>query len=102
MIPGLFTEGIFRLSGAAPDVEQLQYDFDRPPTYGKYLDLKDKDIHAITGVVKKYLRQLPDPPIPVSSHERFIQFFGKIPNVIVYNFSNTPLSIFFYRRVVLS
>ncbi|RCH85596.1 Rho-type gtpase-activating protein [Rhizopus azygosporus] len=77
MSRGLFTEGIFRLSGAAPDVEQLQYDFDRPPTYGKYLDLKDKDIHAITGVVKKYLRQLPDPPIPVSSHERFIQFFDE-------------------------
>lgn len=74
---GLLTEGIFRLSGAAPEVEQLRHDFDRPPTYGKYLDLRNNDIHAIAGVVKKYLRQLPDPPIPLSCHDKFIRFFGK-------------------------
>lgn len=74
---GLLTEGIFRLSGAAPEVEQLQQDFDKPPTYGRYLDLSQSDIHAITGTVKKFLRQLPDPAIPTISHEKFIQLFGK-------------------------
>ncbi|CAO3692672.1 unnamed protein product [Rhizopus stolonifer] len=74
---GLLTEGIFRLSGSAPEIEQLCFDFDRPPTYGKYLDLKDKDIHAIASVVKKYLRQLPDPPIPILSHDKFIRFFDE-------------------------
>lgn len=51
--------------------------FDNPPTYGKYMDLKSYDIHAITGVVKKYLRQLPDPAIPIVCHEDFIQLYGK-------------------------
>jgi hypothetical protein len=74
---GLLTEGIFRLSGAAPEVEQLQQDFDKPPTYGRYLDLSQSDIHAITGTVKKFMRQLPDPAIPTISHEKFIQLFGK-------------------------
>lgn len=73
---GLLIEGIFRLSGAAPEVENLLLDFDKPPTYGKYIDLKHYDIHAITGVVKKYLRQLPDPVIPIACHEEFIQLYG--------------------------
>jgi len=75
----LLTEGIFRLSGAAPEVESLLLDFDKPPTYGKYLDLKDNDIHAITGVVKKYLRHLPDPAIPIATHDNFIQLYGNHP-----------------------
>lgn len=75
---GLLAEGIFRLSGTAPEVEALLLDFDKPPTYGKYLDLKNYDIHAIAGVVKKYLRLLPDPVIPVSHHEQLIQLYGTI------------------------
>lgn len=38
--------------------------------------MKHYDIHAITGVVKKYLRQLPDPVIPIACHEEFIQLYG--------------------------
>ncbi|KAI8050052.1 Rho GTPase activation protein [Thamnidium elegans] len=57
--------------------EIMKRDFDKPPTYGKYIDLKDYDIHAITGVVKKYLRQLPDPVIPIACHEEFIQLYDR-------------------------
>ncbi|KAI9472128.1 MAG: Rho GTPase activation protein [Benjaminiella poitrasii] len=74
---GLLVEGIFRLSGSAPEIDRLLSDFDKPPTYGKYLDLKNSDIHAITGVVKRYLRQLPDPVIPLSYHERFIELYDE-------------------------
>jgi hypothetical protein len=74
----LLVEGIFRLSGAAPEVENLLLDFDKPPTYGKYIDLRNYDIHAITGVVKKFLRQLPDPVIPIICHQEFIQVYGNI------------------------
>ncbi|KAI7865424.1 Rho GTPase activation protein, partial [Spinellus fusiger] len=70
---GLHVEGLFRLSGAASEVEVLQREFDRPPTYGRYLDLAHHDIHAITGVVKKYLRNLPDPVIPTAYHSRFLK-----------------------------
>lgn len=66
-------EGLFRLSGAASDVRQLANEFDRPPYYGKHLDLSTYDIHTITGVVKKYLRALPEPVIPRHLHSRFLQ-----------------------------
>lgn len=42
------------------------------------MDLKNYDIHAVTGVVKKFLRQLPDPVIPTLCHEDFIQIYGKV------------------------
>ncbi|KAL0085995.1 Rho GTPase activation protein [Phycomyces blakesleeanus] len=70
---GLYFEGIFRLSGAASEVSRLQDAFDQPPTYGKYLDLTNYDIHSITSVVKKYLRNLPDSVIPMAVHEQFLQ-----------------------------
>ncbi|CEP08294.1 hypothetical protein [Parasitella parasitica] len=72
---GLCAEGIFRLSGSTSEVEDLHSSFDTPPTYGKYLDLEHNDIHAITGVVKKYLRHLPDPAIPTAVHDQFIQLY---------------------------
>ncbi|KAI8334747.1 Rho GTPase activation protein [Chlamydoabsidia padenii] len=70
---GLRVEGLFRLSGATMEVEQLQQQFDQPPTYGKYLDLTKNDIHAITSLVKKYLRYLPDPVIPLAYQHHFLQ-----------------------------
>lgn len=71
-ITGLTVEGIFRLSGAASEVDQLCRLFDTPPTYGKYLDLSSYDIHAIVGTLKKYLRSLPYPVIPTAYHEQFL------------------------------
>ncbi|KAI9314421.1 Rho GTPase activation protein, partial [Dichotomocladium elegans] len=70
---GLSVEGIFRLSGAASDVDQLCQQFDTPPAYGKCLDLTKYDIHTIVGVMKKYLRCLPEPVIPTAFHHQFLQ-----------------------------
>ncbi|KAI9255662.1 Rho GTPase activation protein [Phascolomyces articulosus] len=66
---GLRVEGLFRLSGAASDVRQLSQEFDM----GNSIDLSTYDIHAITGVVKKYLRSLPDPVIPHAYHNAFLR-----------------------------
>ncbi|KAI8641085.1 Rho GTPase activation protein, partial [Parasitella parasitica] len=57
--------------------EIIKREFDTPPTYAKYLDLGHNDIHAITGVVKKYLRHLPDPAIPSAVHDQFIQLYDE-------------------------
>lgn len=44
------------------------------------MDLKNYDIHAVTGVVKKYLRQLPDPAIPTECQQDIIKIYGKVKN----------------------
>ncbi|KAI9288848.1 Rho GTPase activation protein [Umbelopsis sp. AD052] len=74
---GLTIQGIFRLSGAAAEVDELQREFDKAPSYGKYLDLSKYDIHAITGVLKKYLRSLPQPVIPRPYHDRFLMLVDR-------------------------
>ncbi|KAH8554190.1 Rho GTPase activation protein [Umbelopsis sp. PMI_123] len=74
---GLTIQGIFRLSGAAAEVDELQREFDKSPSYGKYLDLSKYDIHAITGVLKKYLRSLPQPVIPRPYHDRFLMLVDR-------------------------
>ncbi|KAI9269087.1 Rho GTPase activation protein [Phascolomyces articulosus] len=91
---GLHVEGIFRLSGAASEVEQLcqafensysmQHHQQHPTHHDNYhlrynnnnnviLDLSNHDIHAIASVMKKYLRCLPEPTIPAAYHHQFIQ-----------------------------
>ncbi|KAI8149601.1 Rho GTPase activation protein, partial [Fennellomyces sp. T-0311] len=60
-----FTEIIQR---AASDVRHLGRELDM----GNQIDLASFDIHAITGVVKKYLRSLPDPVIPHAFHSPFL------------------------------
>ncbi|KAM3583399.1 Rac GTPase-activating protein 1 [Umbelopsis sp. WA50703] len=74
---GLTIQGIFRLSGAAAEVDELQREFNKPPSYGKYLDLSKYDIHAITGVLKRYLRSLPQPVIPHPYHERYLMLLDQ-------------------------
>lgn len=76
MNKGLCVEGIFRLSGAASEVEQLQQEFDKPPTFGRYLDLSPYDIHAVAGVMKKYLRSLPEAVIPKALQDQFLDATG--------------------------
>jgi hypothetical protein len=83
---GLTIQGIFRLSGAAAEVDELQREFDKAPSYGKYLDLSKYDIHAITGVLKKYLRSLPQPVIPRPYHDRFLMLVGKLLHFRIFCF----------------
>jgi adenylate kinase len=43
----------------------------------KKADMTRCDIHALTSLVKKYLRSLPDPVIPTLYHRQFLET-GKI------------------------
>ncbi|ODM92399.1 Beta-chimaerin [Orchesella cincta] len=67
---GLSTEGIYRVSGAVDEIESLKtlFEKDRINT-----DLSIcSDIHSITGLIKLFLRQLPEPLI---TEEVFEEFF---------------------------
>lgn len=96
---GLHIEGIFRLSGAASEVHHLEraLSSNQPVTD---LNLAQYDIHAITGVVKKYLRRLPVPVIPYAYHDTFLQIAGSFPSdilIIIY----TPLIFILKHRLVV-
>ncbi|KAI8987581.1 Rho GTPase activation protein [Mycotypha africana] len=69
---GLTTEGIFRLSGSASEVNLLKEKLDTAHEQQDInFDASQFDIHTLASLVKKYLRELPEPVIPVTFHDQF-------------------------------
>lgn len=59
---GLEEEGIFRLSGSKQTIFRLRAFVNLNWEYS----LESEDIHAISGLLKLFLREMPEPLIPVS------------------------------------
>ncbi|OZJ03626.1 hypothetical protein BZG36_03733 [Bifiguratus adelaidae] len=68
----LDTIGLFRLSGGKRDISDLQLYFHAAPYYGKDLNMAFIEPHSLTGVLKKYLKFLPDPVIPCAFHDEIL------------------------------
>ena len=64
-------EGIFRLSGSAKRIKELQTIFDSPEKYGKGLDWTGYTVHDAANILRRYLNQLPEPIVPLDFYERF-------------------------------
>eukprot|EP00736_Rhodelphis_marinus_P009189 Rmarinus@m.6418 len=73
---GLDEEGLFRLSGSRATVNELVHQFD---TEGA-VSLNGIDVHAVAGVYKQYLRDLPEPLIPYEEYDQFIKCAGLLPD----------------------
>ena len=64
-------EGIFRLSGSAKRIKDLQGVFNSPDRYGKGLDWTGYTVHDAANILRRYLNQLPEPIVPLEFYERF-------------------------------
>ncbi|KAH8147529.1 uncharacterized protein LAJ45_08356 [Morchella importuna] len=64
-------EGIFRLSGSAKRIKDLQTIFNSPDKYGKGLDWAGYTVHDAANIFRRYLNQLPEPIIPLDFYARF-------------------------------
>lgn len=72
---GLKTEGIYRVSGSASTVGKLKHMFDFEP---ERVDFRTPagffgDIHAVAGILKLYLRELPEPLLTKEFYQEFIR-----------------------------
>jgi hypothetical protein len=72
---GLQTEGIYRVSGSVTTLGKLKHLFDFEP---EHIDFRTPagffgDIHAVAGILKQYLRELPDPLLTRSYYQDFIR-----------------------------
>uniref|UniRef100_A0A3B3V0A0 Myosin IXB n=1 Tax=Poecilia latipinna TaxID=48699 RepID=A0A3B3V0A0_9TELE len=66
---GLYTEGIYRKSGAANRMRELHQRLEMDA----YVDiLEDYPIHTVTGLVKQWLRELPDPLMTFAHYNDFL------------------------------
>ncbi|XP_068023284.1 rho GTPase-activating protein 27 isoform X2 [Melanerpes formicivorus] len=68
---GLDIDGLYRVSGNLATVQRLRYKVE----HDEQLDLDDgrwEDIHVVTGALKLFFRELPEPLVPFSHFESFI------------------------------
>ncbi|XP_043910703.1 unconventional myosin-IXb [Protopterus annectens] len=66
---GLYTEGIYRKSGAANRMKDLRQRLEQDPDN---VVLENYPIHAITGVLKQWLRELTEPLMTFAQYKEFI------------------------------
>ena len=69
-------EGIFRLSGSAKRIKELQVLFDSPDRYGKGLDWAGYTVHDAANILRRYLNQLPQPIVPWDFYDKFREPLG--------------------------
>ncbi|XP_053405798.1 unconventional myosin-IXAb-like isoform X4 [Mercenaria mercenaria] len=67
---GLFTEGIYRKSGAAPKINQLKTVLDNGVTE---ISIEDNPVHVLTSTLKTFFRELPEPLLTFEFYDEFIQ-----------------------------
>ncbi|XP_076807226.1 rho GTPase-activating protein 12-like isoform X2 [Clavelina lepadiformis] len=68
---GLDIDGIYRVSGNLSHIQKLRFMIDRDEA----VDLSEpqwEDIHLITGALKMFLRELPEPVIPFNFFDKFV------------------------------
>lgn len=70
-------EGIFRLSGSAHVIRQLKERFDAEGDVNLLQSSDCSDPHAIAGLLKQYLRELPPPLLTRALQPDFLRVIGK-------------------------
>uniref|UniRef100_A0A673JM19 Unconventional myosin-IXb-like n=1 Tax=Sinocyclocheilus rhinocerous TaxID=307959 RepID=A0A673JM19_9TELE len=66
---GLYTEGIYRKSGSVCRAKELHHLLEKSP---QAVSFDNYPIHTITGLVKQWLRELPDPLMTYSLYNDFL------------------------------
>ena len=68
--PGLHVEGIFRISASSTKLQKYKNEYNR----GLPVEFPEKiDPHTVAGLLKLYLRELPEPVIPFNMYSSFVQ-----------------------------
>ncbi|XP_014817227.1 PREDICTED: rho GTPase-activating protein 27-like, partial [Calidris pugnax] len=68
---GLDIDGLYRVSGNLATIQKLRYKVE----HEEHLDLDDgrwEDIHVVTGALKLFFRELPEPLVPFGHFDKFI------------------------------
>lgn len=73
---GLDIDGLYRVSGNLAVIQKLRFKADH-----EELDLEDgqwEDVHVITGALKLFFRELPEPLFPFSHFNKFIEAIRQV------------------------
>lgn len=73
---GILEVGVYRVSGSASDLARLRKSFETNAYEAEQL-LKEVDIHSVTGVLKLYLRELPEALFTDALYPEFFKSWGQ-------------------------
>lgn len=73
LFQGLTEVGIYRISGENRVVHEMKDALNKGYSPSTLLSTPNQDVHNITSLVKLFLRELPDPLIPHSFYDAFIE-----------------------------
>ncbi|KAK5858972.1 hypothetical protein PBY51_003073 [Eleginops maclovinus] len=65
------TDGIYRLSGIASNIQKLRHEFDSEQIPDLTKDVYIQDIHCVGSLCKLYFRELPNPLLTYQLYEKF-------------------------------
>ncbi|KAB7495361.1 N-chimaerin, partial [Armadillidium nasatum] len=66
---GLYTEGLYRKSGASSKVREIKGQIDEDP---ESVTFEDAPIHVLTAIFKTYLRELPEPLMTFDAYDSLL------------------------------
>ncbi|XP_053310168.1 rho GTPase-activating protein 27 isoform X2 [Spea bombifrons] len=69
---GLDIDGLYRVSGNLAVIQKLRYKVDHDENFSLD-DGRWEDVHVITGALKLFFRELPEPLFPYSHFDKFIE-----------------------------
>ena len=72
--------GIYRVSGSASDLAKLKKSFESNAYEAEQL-LKEVDIHSVTGILKSYLRDLPEALFTDLHYPKLFETYTKFSNI---------------------
>ncbi|XP_063603543.1 breakpoint cluster region protein-like isoform X1 [Penaeus indicus] len=72
---GMQEVGIYRVSGLASDITKLKKSFESNPYEAEQL-VKEVDIHSVTGLLKLFLRELPEALFTDELYPRFFEAYS--------------------------
>lgn len=76
---GIAEVGIYRVSGSAADVARLKKAYETNPYEAEQL-LKECDIHSVAGILKLYLRDLPESVFTTVVYNKMFEAYTTIPS----------------------
>ncbi|ODQ55356.1 RhoGAP-domain-containing protein [Saitoella complicata NRRL Y-17804] len=74
-------EGIYRLSGSSSVVKMLKEKFDKEGDAELFGAKEMYDVHAVAGLLKLYLRELPVSVLTRELHVEFLQVIGEVDDL---------------------
>ncbi|ENN73158.1 hypothetical protein HUJ04_008948 [Dendroctonus ponderosae] len=79
---GMSEVGVYRVSGSQSDIAKLKKSFETNSYEAEQL-LKDVDIHSVTGILRLYLRELPEALFTDQLYPQLLEAFNRTPNNLI-------------------